>query len=388
MMNTSKLEFIEYSSYPIDVILFSPIYTNLFVAGSYFLETNHQRIGHLFLYKVNDCKKTINLIQSLQCDAILDMKWIPNSQEKLIVASSSGTLSIYELSGSHSTLNCIWINEIIDSNTLILFISVSNINQYCVLSTSTGELCIFNLDSLQIIHKWKAHHLECWTTCYNLDSSIIFSGSDDCTFKIWDIHRIMPPLFTNTKSHTGGVISFLPFDTKLLTGSFDDHIRLFDLRNPYKEIWGKNIGSAWRLIQQPGNKFRILGCLMYEGAKVLDLNILENDIYQAEIYKEFKEHQSIVYAGDWYNDQEIVSCSFYDKKICLWLKAKYSFLLQTLLKQIYNDILSTKITKEEKQAIYVAKINRMTRFNEDIKKIEKKGITQKDLDIQNVFEHS
>ncbi|KAG4303551.1 hypothetical protein PCK1_000069 [Pneumocystis canis] len=318
MINSSKLEFIEYSPYPIDIILFSPIYTNFFVAGSYSLETNNQRIGHLFLYEISNSKKRINLIQSLKSDAILDMKWIPNSQEKFIVTSSSGTLSIYKLSGSSPVLNCIWVNEIVDPNILILFVSVSNINEYCVLSMSTGELCIFDLNLLQIIHKWKAHNLECWTACYNINSSIIFSGSDDCTFKIWDIHRTMQPLYINTKSHTGGVISFLPFDTELVTGSFDDHIRLFDLRNPHKEIWRKNIGSAWRLIQQPGNKYRILGCLMYEGAKLFDLNILENKIYKAEIYKEFKEHQSIVYAGDWYNEQEIVTCSFYDKRICLW----------------------------------------------------------------------
>ncbi|KAG4303525.1 hypothetical protein PCANB_000112 [Pneumocystis canis] len=75
-------------------------------------------------------------------------------------------------------------------------------------------------------------------------------------------------------------------------------------------------------------------------------------------------------------------------KLGLSEKAKYSFLLQTLLKQIYNDLLSKKITKEEKQAIYIAKINRTNRFNEEIKKIGKKGITQNDLDIQNIFEHS
>ncbi|KAG4303892.1 hypothetical protein PORY_002709 [Pneumocystis oryctolagi] len=315
-MVIQKSKYTEYSPYPIDVILFSKIYINFFIAGSYFLEIDNQRTGYLFLYGIDHTKKAINLIQSIKCDAILDMKWIPNSFEKFIVTTSTGTLSIYELSRSSPILNHIWTDKIFDSNTLILSISVSNTNNYSVISTSTGELCVFDLNLLKTMQKWKAHDLECWTTCYNIDSSIIFSGSDDCTFKIWDIRKSIIPSFTNTKNHMGGIISFLPFDKKLITGSFDDHIRLFDLRNPNKDVWKENIGSAWRLIQQSENRFKILGCLMYEGAKLFDLDISGNN--KVRVIKEFKEHESIVYAGDWYNEHEVVTCSFYDKRICFW----------------------------------------------------------------------
>ncbi|KAG5519664.1 hypothetical protein PMAC_001820 [Pneumocystis sp. 'macacae'] len=316
MITPSKSKYTKYSPYPIDVVLFSPVYNNFFVAGSYFLEIDNKRVGHLFLYEVNGAKKTINLVQSLECEAILDMKWIPYSQEKLIVATSIGILSIYELSGSYPVLNRIWVNEIFDSNTLILSVSLSGIDNHGVVSTSTGELCIFDLNLLKAIQKWKAHSLECWMACYNIDSTIIFSGSDDCTFKIWDIRETLMPIFTNTKSHEGGVISFIPFDKKLVTGSFDDYIKLFDLRGPNNDVWKENIGSAWRLIKQPKNQFRILSCLMYNGAKLFDLDISGNN--KIKIRKEFKEHESIVYAGDWYNEQEIITCSFYDKKICFW----------------------------------------------------------------------
>lgn len=195
-------------------------------------------------------------------------------------------------------------------------ISLSSIDNHGLVSTSTGELCIFDLNLFKTTQKWKAHNLECWTACYNIDSTIIFSGSDDCTFKIWDTRETAMPLFINTKSHAGGVISFIPFDKKLITGSFDDYIKLFDLREPNKDVWKENIGSAWRLIKQPKNQSTILGCLMYDGANLFDLDISGND--KIKVRKEFKEHESIVYAGDWYNEQEIITCSFYDKKICFW----------------------------------------------------------------------
>ncbi|KAG4306535.1 hypothetical protein PORY_000523 [Pneumocystis oryctolagi] len=76
-------------------------------------------------------------------------------------------------------------------------------------------------------------------------------------------------------------------------------------------------------------------------------------------------------------------------KLKLSEKAKYSFLLQTLLKHIHNDITLEEITQEEKHAIFAARTNRILRFNDEIKKIkEKNKISQNDLCIQNIFEHS
>ncbi|QSL64353.1 hypothetical protein MERGE_001653 [Pneumocystis wakefieldiae] len=308
-----------YSPFPIDVVLFSPVYLNLFVAGSYFLEINHQRRGHLLLYEVGHSGQTVKLLQNIESAAVLDMKWIPDSMKRVLVADSAGGLSVYELLGpSNPSLRLVAYRQVFDQDTLILSVSVSNIGKSAIVSTSMGDLCVFDLNSLQIQQKWKAHGLECWTSCYNTDSSAIFSGSDDCTFKVWDIRSSIQPLFTNTKSHQAGVISFVSFEKNLITGSFDDHIRLFDSRDFSRNIWTENMNSPWRLVQNPENQFRILGCLMYDGAKLFDLDISKNDAHNVEIYKEFAEHESIVYAGDWYSEQEVVTCSFYDKKICLW----------------------------------------------------------------------
>ncbi|KAG5519655.1 hypothetical protein PMAC_001811 [Pneumocystis sp. 'macacae'] len=75
-------------------------------------------------------------------------------------------------------------------------------------------------------------------------------------------------------------------------------------------------------------------------------------------------------------------------KLGLSERAKYSFLLQMMLRYIYrNNLLKESI--EERQALNIAKNNRVLRFNEEIKKIrEKNKITDSILYIQNIFEYN
>ncbi|QSL64362.1 hypothetical protein MERGE_001662 [Pneumocystis wakefieldiae] len=70
-------------------------------------------------------------------------------------------------------------------------------------------------------------------------------------------------------------------------------------------------------------------------------------------------------------------------------KAKYSFLLQTLLRSIFNDILLKKITQGEQQAMQLAKTKRIAGFNDEFEKIKQNNkITSEYLYIKDVFEQS
>ncbi|KTW29356.1 hypothetical protein T552_01311 [Pneumocystis carinii B80] len=76
-------------------------------------------------------------------------------------------------------------------------------------------------------------------------------------------------------------------------------------------------------------------------------------------------------------------------KLGLLEKAKYSFLLQMLLRSIFNDILLKKSTQEEQQAMYLAKMKRIASFNDEFEKIKQKDkITSEYLYIKDVFEQS
>ena len=69
---------------------------------------------------------------------------------------------------------------------------------------------------------------------------MVFSGADDCYFKAWDT-RAEPAaaVFSNRRTHSAGVctISPHPVDAHLVaTGSYDEHVRLWDVRNLSKPV--------------------------------------------------------------------------------------------------------------------------------------------------------
>lgn len=88
----------------------------------------------------------------------------------------------------------------------------------------------------------------CDNSLQHLQGHVLYSGSDDCSFKGWDIRLPnstvsasssdqpapqQSAIFSNRKSHSAGVtcISSHPRqDHVLVTGSYDEHVRLWDLR--------------------------------------------------------------------------------------------------------------------------------------------------------------
>jgi diphthamide biosynthesis protein 7 len=90
-----------------------------------------------------------------------------------------------------------------------------------------------------------------------LQPHVLYSGADDCTFKGWDTRAPcstsssstaealddpapeQAPIFSNRRAHGAGVccISSHPRKQQLLvTGSYDEAVRLWDLRNMQKPV--------------------------------------------------------------------------------------------------------------------------------------------------------
>jgi len=68
------------------------------------------------------------------------------------------------------------------------------------------------------------------------DHGFVFTCSDDCSFKGWDERDLSNPTFVN-KQHEAGVtcLSRWPYDDNLImTGSYDKHIKFWDIRNMRK----------------------------------------------------------------------------------------------------------------------------------------------------------
>lgn len=178
--------------------------------------------------------------------------------------------------------------------------------------------------------------------------------------------------FTDRRTHSAGVVAILPlmsqalpFTTQkilpILTGSYDDHIRLFAINpiNPATKrtlLLEEKLGAGvWRLKlmnettipvpttttspnRQSSYSALVLASNMLAGAKVLRVSYSPQPSIEPEanarewkiqvVQRFTKGHESMVYGTDFRKDKDeagnftgeytIVSTSFYDMKICVW----------------------------------------------------------------------
>jgi len=122
-------------------------------------------------------------------------------------------------------------------------------------------------------------------------------------------------------------------------GSYDDTVRLFDVRRPQVPITSVNVGGgAWRVKwhHSPDRAQDLLVACMHDGFKVVRFGPSETqDPGAAEIpgldqfgrattITRYDAHKSLAYGADWsYKDaldggSYIASCSFYDHSLHVW----------------------------------------------------------------------
>ena len=106
----------------------------------------------------------------------------------------------------------------------------------------------------------------------------------------------------------------------LAVGSYDDHIRLFDVRNPLRPVSQMHVGGGvWRAKWHPSSarKDDLLLACMYAGCKVVKIGE-----ETSEVVKSFEEHKSIAYGADWSfaagELTKVATCSFYDHSLYVW----------------------------------------------------------------------
>jgi len=209
------------------------------------------------------------------------------------------------------------------------------------------------------------HSLEAWTTTFlppTWPFPGVLSGGDDAVLAYSPLSSSdISPSWSNRRIHGAGVTAILPLtiapvETHIyLTGSYDDHLRVLSVpgwagsgsahQKQPQVLHEHNLeGGVWRLklitsstIQTiKGTRYTatiLLSC-MYAGAKIVELSLLLEDegkggVWDSKVVTTFTEHESICYAcdvqmpsgeaGKGPNDaRTILSCSFYDKRLCLW----------------------------------------------------------------------
>ncbi|KAK0648802.1 hypothetical protein B0T16DRAFT_408852 [Cercophora newfieldiana] len=240
------------------------------------------------------------------------------------------------------------------------------------ITTSTGNVHLVRLGSIESDH-WTldsdpiiTHSLEAW--CVAISPSLkvprqdkegeftIFSGGDDSVLCYRNFvlprdsvtteadYTLCDTTVSIKRKHEAGVTAILPLPVReaglelVLTGSYDDHIRLFSVGPAAygpaatKLLAKQNLGGGvWRLKlvsvrDESGNDSRwkivVLASCMHGGAGVVELVKAAEGDYHFRVVGSFVEHKSMNYGSDVQpglgGEMQVISTSFYDKLLCLW----------------------------------------------------------------------
>ncbi|XP_006817686.1 diphthine methyltransferase-like [Saccoglossus kowalevskii] len=357
------------SEYSADAVEWCPIdgFTNTLVCGTYQLQDPENKVnkeeeidtpeenlefqkaaktrkGRLLGYRLtedNDAADSaqhqddsiLNEVYREECDAILDLKWCHNVLDGtpvLAVVTASADIVLYKLKDEIEQSDRFKIGE----NRLALSLDwstgkYSSGNPNIVVSDSAGEvtLCNYTDSGVTSILQWSAHQYEAWIAAFDYwQPCVVYSGGDDCKLKCWDTRTACDAAVLVSKRHEMGVCSIHSNRCReniLSTGSYDEHILLWDTRQMRHPMSSTLIGGGvWRLKWHPVNGVWLLAACMHNGYHILDCN----DDSNVSIMKSYHGHNSLAYGVDWYQkvgsssypNNIVSSCSFYDHSLQVW----------------------------------------------------------------------
>ncbi|KXT01333.1 hypothetical protein AC578_2710 [Pseudocercospora eumusae] len=402
---------------PPSCIAFCPTLSNFFVVGTYYLHGKEQqgdlllreannnnsnnaeplsgdpestppspdecvqkRTGSLILFRLE--QDNITRVSTITTDfAILDIQWSLHADKVgdtlLAVATSTGLLAFYRLDAARQELVLSCVKRICDSTILVLSLTwhpfrphvlgltLSNGNVLlceCNSSSSSTEDQLWSQDAVITTHGIQQHELEAWTMAFTTQTALTLSGGDDILLQCSQIQdegedMHIEALWKDRKLHEAGVTAILPLsDTLVVTGSYDDHIRVLSLPSVGRRQTLASLylgGGVWRLkvlaqekaavavptcqnmqeasdsaLRQPCTSLVLLASCMHAGARIVRLVRSRDEEWTFEVLARFEEHKSMNYGSDVQPERKgpggsggvrsIVSTSFYDRLLCLW----------------------------------------------------------------------
>ncbi|KAH7930977.1 WD40 repeat-like protein [Leucogyrophana mollusca] len=363
--------------YPADSVEFCPQEDarHIFVCGTYKLEqseheevpsdeaetaivpqgrSKQRRHGKCLVFSVSSTHNPeLKQLQEISLPAVLDMKWCHRSGPAALgIADSEGNIRFHEWQADQSQLVPLQTISCASSDVLCLSLDWSS-RRYptqspvssglgsVVVSLSDGSLCILRPDpqrGMAVTDSWHAHDYEPWIAAWDYwNSNVVFSGGDDLKMKGWDARLgFEQPIFVNKRFDAGvtTIQSHPHVEHAVAVGSYDNTVRLFDMRKPLAPVLQADVGGgAWRVKWHPdaNRKGDLLVACMHDGFKVLKMDVSLEDASAEktwEVAQRFDAHTSLAYGVDWSFDSQqgldgrggtlIGSCSFYDHTLHLW----------------------------------------------------------------------
>ncbi|XP_020573580.1 diphthine methyltransferase homolog [Phalaenopsis equestris] len=323
----------------------NPTFHHLLAAATYTLQEDEVqpiRTGSISLFSATS--SGLKLLDCVHAPGIFDIKWNPSVGEAgtisnstahhplLAQATSDGFLTLYSLHPTDFSLLEVCKEEVSSSMCLCVNWDSSGSSTSVGLSDGWVSTLVFREDRLQITQSWAAHEFETWAVLPDsLQPQLLYTGSDDCSFSCWDLRQnsSSSTVFRNTKSHKMGVccIAQCPSDSNmLLTGSYDEFIRVWDVRcisRPFMENSLCLGGGVWRLKYHSLIKGLVLAACMHSGFAIVKI-----DGENINILETYTKHDSLAYGADWQRAEcvkdggrsglLVATCSFYDRLLRLW----------------------------------------------------------------------
>jgi len=290
-------------------------YGNTLILGMYELrESTQTRQGALQVLQLTDSDSTLTLTvnQTLDTAATFDVAWLPQTEQIFAVACADGTLRLHSFDGQLQE------TAVLKCDTKAMCLNVSCFDNSVCMGLSNGDIVVMDVIQQDMLHKWHAHDFEAWSAAPDpTNHSLIWSGADDCMLKLWDTRDQGHAL--KTVRHDAGVTAILPVESQpyIFTGSYDEHVRVFDTRMTKTPVAVCHVGGgAWRLRWHPSDSKRLLVAAMHTGAAELQIG----DAFVPTITQQFIQHTSMVYDVSWCVGNSLAaSCSFYDRLLCVWM---------------------------------------------------------------------
>ncbi|GAB2289495.1 hypothetical protein Dimus_023805 [Dionaea muscipula] len=321
-------------------------FSNLLAVSTYTLQEGDQpsRSGSISIFNVDAAARRLELLHCKETAGIFDVKWNPVGYSDcplLAQADADGCLRIYSVecgiggtdAGGVSLREC---NNIHVRSSMCLCLDWNPTATSIALGCSDGSVSVISVvdSQLSILQEWKAHEFELWATSFDIHQPyLLYTGADDCKFRGWDL-RTSPsaPTFQNSKVHTMGVCCIVknPNDAyTLLTGSYDEYLRVWDVRSISKPVNETSIGlggGVWRIKYHPFVRDLLLVACMHNGFAIVKIN--EGN---AEVTETYTKHGSLAYGADWQRGRSaqkdggssvVATCSFYDRLLRVWIPEK------------------------------------------------------------------
>ena len=315
-------------------------------AGYHLDKETQKKTGGIFFFDISQDNKFVPIeSENILLDyGILDIKFSKNNS-LILTANSDYSYTIFNLkNNSHNKKYLIENNEekLKITNDVI---EINSKEEKIFLGANDGQIFVEDFSTQKnILSIPNAHEYGIWSI-FLLDESnenLFLSGGEDAKIKLWDIRcKEGKTEFNcksiNDKSYQSSInyISNLKCDLSnniLITGSYDEKIILFDIRNFPRELKSiKTEHSVWDIKQSfINNKNLLLMSSIYEGFNIWEIEPNNgynlNHLLRLPVTKN-KDifHGTIVYGIDIQNKNnsiDILSCSFYDNLMMYWNYSK------------------------------------------------------------------